>query len=61
MIYNFSYSTEDSVVECFRILKRYENASGGRVNKNKTFGLYTGTWENKVPEFNEIRWTNTNV
>ena len=30
----FFVSTEESVVECFCILKRYENASGAKVNKN---------------------------
>ena len=38
----FFVLTEESVVESFCILKRYENASGAKVNKNKTFGLYTG-------------------
>ena len=51
----FFVSTEESVVECFCILKRYENASWAKVNKYKTFGLYAGAWKNKVPEFNEIR------
>ena len=51
----------ESVVECFCILKCYENASGAKVNKNKTIGQYTGAWKNKVPEFNEIRWTKSNV
>ena len=60
MIHNFSFRLK-TVVDCFRISKRYENASGAKVNKNKTFVLYTGAWKNKVPEFNEIRWTNTNV
>ena len=54
-------STEASLVECFNILKRFEKSSGAKVNKNKTFGLYTGAWKNKIPEFNEISWTNTNI
>ena len=54
-------STEASLVECFNILKRFEKSSGAKVNKNKTFGLYTGSWKNKIPEFNEISWTNTNI
>ena len=54
-------STEASLVECFNILKRFEKSSGAKVNINKTFGLYTGAWKNKIPEFNEISWTNTNI
>ncbi|MCG8113315.1 MAG: reverse transcriptase family protein, partial [Candidatus Thiodiazotropha taylori] len=54
-------STEESIIQCFKTLITYENASGAKVNKNKTFGLYTGSWRNKTPEFTEIKWTNTNV
>ena len=54
-------STEDSLVECFSILKCFEKSSGAKVNKNKTFGLYTGAWKNKMPEFNDINWTKTNI
>ena len=54
-------STEDSIVECFNTLKCFEHASGAKVNKNKTYGLYTGAWRNKIPEYNEISWTNTNI
>ena len=42
-------------------MKCFENASGAKVNKNKTFGLYTGAWKNKIPEFNDIKWTTTNI
>ena len=54
-------STEDSIVECFNTLKCFEHASGAKVNKNKTYGLYTGACRNKIPEYNEISWTNTNI
>ena len=54
-------STEDSIVECFNLLKRFEHSSGAKVNKNKTYGIYTGAWRNKRPEYDEIRWTDTNI
>ncbi|MEW8548721.1 MAG: reverse transcriptase family protein, partial [Candidatus Thiodiazotropha sp.] len=54
-------STEDSINECFKVLNCYEMSSGAKINKNKTFGLYTGAWKNKTPLFNEIQWTKTNV
>ena len=31
------------------------------MNKAKTYGLYTGPWKNKAPEFTEIKWTKNNV
>ena len=31
------------------------------MNKGKTYGLYTGPWKNKAPEFTEIKWTKNNV
>ena len=32
-------TSEESITECFKTLDMFENASGARVNKNKTFGL----------------------
>ena len=57
----FFVSTEDSIVDCFRVFDSFEKSSGAKVNKNKTYGLYTGSWRNKIPECNEIKWTNDNV
>ena len=57
----FFVSTEDSIVECFRVLNSFEKSSGAKVNKSKTYGLYLGQWKNKLPEFKEIQWTRDNV
>ena len=54
-------STEDSIAECFNLLKRFEHSSGAKINKNKTYGLYTGAWRNKRSEYDEIRRTDTNI
>ena len=54
-------STEVSIVECFKVLESFEKSSGAKVNKSKTYGLYTGQWRNKTPEFKEIKWTKNNV
>ena len=43
------------------MLDSFEKSSGAKVNKTKTYGLYTGPWRNKIPEFNEIKWTKDNV
>ena len=53
----FFVTSEDSILECFKVLDSFEKSSGAKVNKTKTFGLYTGPWRNKIPEFNEIKWT----
>ena len=54
-------STEQSVVECFSVIKQFENSSGAIIHKGKTTGLYIGPWKNKTPEFNKIKWTKTHV
>ena len=35
-------STEQSIVECFSVIKQFENSSGAIVHKGKTTGLYIG-------------------
>ena len=57
----FFVTTEGSIVECFKVLDSFEKASGAKVNKVKTYGLYIGPWKNKTPEFTEIKWTRNNV
>ena len=57
----FFVTSEDSILECFKVLDSFEKSSGAKVNKTKTYGLYTGPWRNKIPEFNEIKWTKDNV
>ena len=54
-------STENSIKESFELFERYERASGAKIHKTKTTGLYIGPWKTKTPEFTEITWTNNNV
>ena len=35
-------STEQSIVECFSVIKQFENSSVAIVHKGKTTGLYIG-------------------
>ena len=53
--------TEDSIRETFKLLFKFEGASGARIHKNKTTGLYIGPWKDKSPEFKEIFWINSSV
>ena len=47
--------------EVIKELSEYEQASGAKVNYNKTKGLWTGSWRNRrVPPMN-IEWTNKNI
>ena len=57
----FFSSTEESIVETFKTANKFEKASGAKINKTKTVGLYLGAWRNKIPLFKEITWTKTNV
>ena len=57
----FFSSTEESIVETFKTATNFEKASGAKINKTKTVGLYLGAWKNKIPLFKEITWTKTNV
>ena len=56
-------STEQSIVECFSLIKQLEKSSGAIVHKGKTTGLYMyiGHWKDKTPEFNKIKWTKPHV
>ena len=53
--------TEESVVECFNVIKKFEKSSGAKVHKKKTTGLYIGPWKNITPEFMEIAWTKSHI
>ena len=49
--------SEESIEETFKTLKLYENASGAKMNMDKTVGMYLGKWRNKKPKFNKIKWS----
>ena len=57
----FFNSSEESIVETFKITEKFEKASGAKIHKHKTVGLYIGAWKNKNPGFTDISWTKTNV
>ena len=57
----FFNSSEESIVETFKITEKFEKASGAKIHKQKTTGLYLGAWKNKTPTFRAISWTKTNV
>ena len=39
-------STENSIVETYKTANKFEKASGAKINKTKTVGLYLGAWKN---------------
>ena len=50
--------------EVIKELADYEDASGSKINYNKTKGLWAGSWKDRrVPpmDFMDIKWTNKNV
>ena len=44
---SFIVSDETSILECFVILKKFESASGIKLNKNKTKLFGIGSWKNR--------------
>ena len=50
------HTTEESILEGFKILDIYCKASGAKLNLSKTKGLYLGSWKNKDPIFKKIKW-----
>ena len=53
--------TEESIKETFKLSLKFEGASGAKIHKNKTTGLYIGPWKGKSPEFKEISWTKNSI
>ena len=47
--------------EVIKDLQDYEEASGAKVNYDKTKGLWTGQWKNNIEKPMNIKWTNGNV
>lgn len=47
--------------EVIKELKEYEDASGAKINYDKTNGLWTGSWKDRRVSPMNIKWTNKNV
>ena len=41
-------SNDKGIVECYKIIKKYENATGARLNLGKTSILGAGKWKDRV-------------
>jgi hypothetical protein len=52
---------ERSVEKSFDILSKYENASGSRINYDKTKAISIGTARHRKSKFNKISWIKENV
>ena len=52
-------SAEESVVECFKVIKKFEKSSGAKVHKKENnSAIY---WKNKNLAFMEIAWTKSHI
>ena len=47
--------------EVIKDLDRYEEASGAKINYDKTKGLWVGKWKTRTDKPLSLNWTNTNV
>ena len=54
-------TTDNSVLELFNVLDRYEAATNSSINKGKTVGIWTGTFRGKDKKFAGIDWKDNTV
>ena len=54
-------TTDNSVLELFNVLDRYEAATNSSINKGKTVGIWTGTFRGKDKNFAGIDWKDNPV
>ena len=52
---------DKSINEVFQQLRLFEDATGAKVNVQKTEGLFIGKWENRHDKPFDCKWTNDKV
>ncbi len=52
-------SDDRSVTESFRVIERYERASGAKLNQQKSHGVYLGKWRGRLDGPVDIAWVNS--
>ena len=52
---------EESVEQAFKVLVKYEKASGSKINYEKTKGLFIERLRGKLPRFTKISWVTNNI
>ena len=52
---------EESVEQAFKVLVKYEKASGSKINYEKTKGLFIGRLRGKLLRFTKISWVTDNI
>ena len=50
-----------SIIEVFQQLRLFEDATGAKVNVQKTDGLFMGKWKNRHDKPFDCKWTNDKV
>ena len=49
-------TTDDSMEEVFNIYAKYERASGAKLNRGKSKGLWAGSWKDRTDAPHGLRW-----
>ena len=49
-------TTDDSITEVFNIYSTYERASGAKLNRGKSKGLWAGSWKSRTDAPHGLRW-----
>ena len=50
-------SDDKSIIRSFQLVRRYEHASGAKLNRQKSYGVYLGKWRNKTSGPVNINWS----
>ena len=49
-------TTDDSIAEVFNIYAKYQRASGAKLNRGKSKGLWAGSWKARIDAPHGLRW-----
>lgn len=53
---NLFITNDPSIIECFRVIRKFESVSGAKLNSQKTEGLWVGSWRNRQDRPIDITW-----
>lgn len=58
---NVCVTNRESIIELFKVLEKFGEATNARVNKGKTEGLLVGSWRDTTDHLLDIKWTTDKV
>jgi len=61
MTHNVLTKMKNQLNQALKVLVKYENASGSKINYEKTKGLFIGGLRGKRPRFTKMSWVTDNI